>query len=83
MIEMIDWHFLSKGKINKVRKEFGATKHSIWYCYNTKYKVCLLVNLFFWKYVYAIIQKEYMKHIDEDDIDKYVDNIFEDILPHH
>ena len=81
MFEAIDWHLLSKEKIKEVLNEFGATKHSILYYYSTKNKLCLLINLFFWEYIYAIIGKENIKYIDIDDIDKYVDYIFEGILP--
>ena len=31
--------------------------------------------------MYSIIGKDNIKYIDEDDIGKYVDYIFEDILP--
>ena len=52
LFEWIDWHLLDKEKINEVLNEFRATKYSIWYYYNTKYKVCLLLYLFFWEYIY-------------------------------
>ena len=73
MFEAIDWHLLSKDKINEVLNEFRITKYSTGYYYNTKYKVCLLVNLFFWEYIYSKIGKDNIKYIDKDDIDKYVD----------
>ena len=53
----------------------------MWSYYNTKYQVWLLVNLFFWEYIYSIIGKDNIKYIDIGDIDKYVDYIFEDIFP--
>ena len=81
MFEAIDWHLLSKDKINEVLNEFRIAKYTIWYYRNTKYKVCLLVNCFFWEYIYSIIGKGNIKYIDIGDIDKYVDYIFEDILP--
>ena len=81
MFEWIDWHLLDKDKINEVLNGFRVTEYSIWYYYNTKYKVCLFVNLFFWEYIYSIIGKDNIKYLDEDDIGKYVDYIFEDILP--
>ena len=81
LFEWIDWHLLDKDKINEVLNEFRVTEYSIWYYYNTKYKVCLLVNLFFGEYIYSTIGKDNINYIDEDDIDKYVDYIFEDILP--
>ena len=49
--------------------------------YGTKYQVWLLVNFFFWEYIYSIIGKDNIKYIDKDGIDKYVDYIFEDIFP--
>ena len=81
LFEEIDWHLLSKDKINKVLNEFRITKYHVWYYYDTKYKVCLLLYLFFWEYIYSIIGKDNIKYIDIGDIDKYVDYIFEDILP--
>ena len=52
------------------------------YC-NNKYKVCLLLYLFFLEYIYSILGKNNIKYIYIyiGDIDKYVDYIFEDILP--
>ena len=81
VFEMIDFHLLSKDKIKEVFQEFGANKHCVWYYYNTKYRLCLLINLFFWEYIYAIIGENNIKYIDIDDIDKYLDCIFEDLLP--
>ena len=81
LFEMIDWHLLSKDKIKEVLNEFGANKYCIWYYYNTKYRLCLLISLFFWEYIYAIIGENNIKYIDIDDIDKYLDYIFEDLLP--
>ena len=49
MFEAVDWHLLSKDKINEVLNEFRITKYHVWYYYNTKYHVWLLVNLFFWE----------------------------------
>ena len=81
LFEEIDWHLLSKDKINEVLNEFRISKYTIWYYRSTKYKVCLLVNLFFWEYIYSTIGKDNIKYIDIGDIDKYVDYIFEDIFP--
>ena len=81
LLEMIDFHLLSKDKIKEVFQEFGANKHCVWYYYNTKYRLCLLINVFFWEYIYAIIGENDIKYIDIDDIDKYLDCIFEDLLP--
>ena len=81
MFDAIDWHLLSKDKINEVLNEFKIIKYHVWSYYNTKYKVWLLVNLFFWEYIYSIIGKDNIKYIDIGDIDKYVDYIFEDIFP--
>ena len=81
MFDAIDWHLLSKDKINEVLNEFKITKYHVWSYYNTKYQVWLLVNLFFWEYIYSIIGKDNIKYIDIGDIDKYVDYIFEDIFP--
>ena len=80
MFDAIDWHLLSKDKINEVLNEFRITKYHVWSDYNTKYQVWLLVNLFFWEYIYSIIGKDNIKYIDIGDIDKYVDYIFEDIF---
>ena len=55
LFERVDWHLFNKDKINEVLNEFRATKYSIWYYYNTTYKVCLLVTLFFWEYIYIYI----------------------------
>ena len=63
LFEWIDWHLLDKDKINEVLNEFRATKNSIWYYYNTKYTVCLLLYLFFWEYIYSIIGKDNIKYI--------------------
>ena len=78
---MFDLHFLSKDKTNEVLNELRITKYTIWYYRNTKYKVCLLVKLFFWEYIYSTIGKDNIKYIDIGDIDKYVDYIFLCILP--
>ena len=83
MFEAIDWHLLNKDKINEVLNEFRITKYHVWSYYNTKYKVCLLLYLFFWEYIYLIIGNNNIKYIDKDDIYKYVDYIFEDLLPDH
>ena len=79
--EEIDWHLLSKDKVKEVLNEFGANKYCTWYYYNTKFKICLFINLFFWEYIYAIIGKDNIKYIDIGDIDKHVDYILEDIMP--
>ena len=81
MFEEIDWNLLNKDKVQEVLNEIRVTKYSIWYHYNTKYTVCLLVNLFFREYMHSMIGKDNIKYIDEDDIGKYVDYIFGDILP--
>ena len=81
MFEAIDWHVLSKDKVKEVLHEFGADKHCIWYYHSTKFNIGLLSSLFFWEYIYAIIGKDNIKFIDIDDIDEYVDYIFEDLLP--
>ena len=81
MFEAIDWYLLSKDKINEVLNAFRIAKYTVWYYSNTKYKVCLLVNLYFWEHIYSRIGKDNIKYIDIGDIDKYVDYIFEDILP--
>ena len=46
MFEMVDWPLLCKDKIKEVLNEFGATNHSIWYYYSTKFKLCVLINTF-------------------------------------
>ena len=81
LFEMIDWHLLSKEKVKEVFQDFGANKHCVWYYYNTKYRISLLISLFFWEYIYAIIGEDDIKYIELDDIDKYCDYIFEDLLP--
>ena len=81
LFEWIDLHLLDKEKTHEVLNEFRVTEYSVWYYYNTKYTVCLLVILFFWGYIYSLLGKDNIKYIDEDDIGKYVDYIFEDILP--
>ena len=63
---MIDWHLLNKNKIKDVFQEFGANKHCVWYYYNTKYRLCLLINLFFWEYIYAIIGENNIKFLLQD-----------------
>ena len=40
-----------------------------------------MISLFFWEYIYAIIGEDNIKYIELDDIDKYCDYIFEDLLP--
>ena len=67
--------------MKKVLKEFGANKHCVWYYSSTKYRISLLISFFFWEYIYAIIGEENIKYVDIDDIDKYCDFIFEDLLP--
>ena len=81
MFEAIDWYLLGKDKINEVLNAFRIAKYTVWYYSNTKYKVCLLVNLYFWEHIYSRIGKDNIKYIDIGDIDKHVDYIFEDILP--
>ena len=68
LFEMIDWHLLSKDKVKEVFQEFGANKHCVWYYYNTKYRISLLISLFFWEYIYAIIGDDNIKYIELDDI---------------
>ena len=46
---------------------------------NIKYVYWLIC--FFWEYIYSRIGRDNIKYIDEDDIGKHVDYIFEDILP--
>ena len=60
--EEVDWYLLSKDKVKEVLNEFGAKKYCIWYYYNTKFKICLLINCFFWEYIYAIIGKQCQIH---------------------
>ena len=55
LFEMIDWHLLSKDKTKEVLNEVGANKHCVWYCHNTKHRLCLLICLFFREYIYPII----------------------------
>ena len=78
---MIDWHLLNKNKIKEVLNEFGANKHCVWNYQNTKYRICFLINLFFLEYIFAIIGKNNIKYIGYEDIDKYLDCIFENLLP--
>lgn len=83
MFDAIDWHLLSKDEIKEVLNEFEANKYCVWYYYSTKYRISLLIYLFFWEYIYAIIRKDHIKYIELDDIDKYLDYLFEDLLPDH
>ena len=81
LFEMIDWHLLDKDRIREVLNEFGANKYCVFTYYTKKYRMSLLICLFLWEYIFAIIGEENIKYIELDDIDKYCDYIFEDLLP--
>ena len=78
---MIDWHLLDKDRIREVLNEFGANKYCVFTYYTKKYRMSLLICLFLWEYIFAIIGEENIKYIELDDRDKYCDYIFEHLLP--
>ena len=67
---------MSKDKIKEVLNASGANKYCVWYYYSTKYKICLLISLFFWEYIYVIIGENNIRYIELDGIDKYCDYIY-------
>ena len=81
LFNQIDDHLFSKDKLKKVFDEFEVSKRSVFTYNKKKYRVSILIWFFFWEFIYAMVGEQNIKYIDMDDIDKYCNYLFEDIIP--